>query len=119
MGTCRGVIIRTGDHTVIGRIANLAAGIEISDTPIAREISHFIHIITGAAVTIGAIFFIIAFIQASTSFQTGSLHAICDVFFTFFSYFGFRVFLKTMISKLNELQRIYWSTPYIISPNKL
>ncbi|WAR04481.1 AT1A-like protein, partial [Mya arenaria] len=61
-GTCRGIVIRTGDRTVMGRIANLASGLEVGDTPIAKEIAHFIHLITGVAVFLGVSFFIIAFI---------------------------------------------------------
>ena len=51
-----------GDHTVMGRIAGLASGLDTGDTPIAKEIAHFIHIITGVAVFLGVSFFIIAFI---------------------------------------------------------
>merc|ERR1712226_1804964 len=61
-GTCRGLIVQTGDNTVMGRIANLTSGIEMGQTPIAREIAHFIHLITGVAVFLGVTFFIIAFI---------------------------------------------------------
>merc|ERR1719384_2470065 len=46
----------------MGRIAGLASGLETGDTPIAKEIAHFIHIITGVAVFLGVSFFIIAFI---------------------------------------------------------
>merc|ERR1719411_2125261 len=46
----------------MGRIATLASGLETGDTPIAKEIEHFIHIITGVAVFLGVTFFIIAFI---------------------------------------------------------
>jgi len=46
----------------MGRIANLASGLEVGETPIAREIGHFIHIITAVAVFLGVSFFIIAFI---------------------------------------------------------
>ncbi|XP_035208172.1 sodium/potassium-transporting ATPase subunit alpha-like isoform X1 [Stegodyphus dumicola] len=61
-GTGKGIVINTGDRTVMGRIANLASGLEMGETPIAREIEHFIHIITGVAVFLGVAFFIIAFI---------------------------------------------------------
>ncbi|UYV61989.1 ATP1A1 [Cordylochernes scorpioides] len=61
-GTAKGIVINTGDRTVMGRIANLASGLEMGDTPIAREIAHFIHIITGVAVFLGISFFLIAFI---------------------------------------------------------
>jgi magnesium-transporting ATPase (P-type) len=36
-------------------------GLETGETPIAREIGHFIHIITGVAVFLGVSFFVIAF----------------------------------------------------------
>ncbi|KHN82508.1 Sodium/potassium-transporting ATPase subunit alpha [Toxocara canis] len=61
-GTCRGIVIYTGDRTVMGRIAHLASGLDTGMTPIAREIEHFIHLITGVAVFLGVTFFIIAFI---------------------------------------------------------
>ena len=60
-GTCRGVVVNTGDRTVMGRIAILASGLEAVETPIAREIAHFIHIITAVAVFLGLTFFLIAF----------------------------------------------------------
>lgn len=44
----------------MGRIAGLASGISHGETPIAKEIKNFIHIITVFAVGLGAIFFIIA-----------------------------------------------------------
>jgi len=59
-GSARGVVIKCGDDTVMGRIASLASGLEVGDTPIAREIEHFIHIITGVAVFLGVTFFIIS-----------------------------------------------------------
>ncbi|CAF0994969.1 unnamed protein product, partial [Didymodactylos carnosus] len=60
-GNADGIVVRTGDRSVMGRIANLASGLETGQTPIAREIGHFIHIITGVAVFLGVSFFIIAF----------------------------------------------------------
>nr|AFM54541.1 Na+/K+_ATPase [Palaemon carinicauda] len=61
-GTARGIVIMIGDNTVMGRIAGLASGLETGETPIAKEINHFIHIITGVAVFLGVTFFLIAFI---------------------------------------------------------
>ena len=61
-GTAKGVVINIGDSTVMGRIAGLASGLESGETPIAKEIAHFIHLITGVAVFLGVSFFIIAFI---------------------------------------------------------
>ncbi|KAG0719288.1 Sodium/potassium-transporting ATPase subunit alpha [Chionoecetes opilio] len=62
-GTCKGIVINIGDATVMGRIAGLASGLETGETPIAKEINHFIHIITGVAVFLGVTFFVIAFIM--------------------------------------------------------
>ena len=61
-GTAKGIVVNIGDYTVMGRIAGLASGLDTGETPIAKEIAHFIHIITGVAVFLGVTFFIIAFI---------------------------------------------------------
>lgn len=61
-GTAKGIVVNIGDNTVMGRIAGLASGLETGETPIAKEISHFIHIITGVAVFLGLSFFIVAII---------------------------------------------------------
>merc|ERR1712106_1279776 len=61
-GTAVGMVVNIGDNTVMGRIAGLASGLDSGDTPIAKEIAHFIHIITGVAVFLGVSFFMIAFI---------------------------------------------------------
>uniref|UniRef100_A0A8C5R776 Sodium/potassium-transporting ATPase subunit alpha n=1 Tax=Leptobrachium leishanense TaxID=445787 RepID=A0A8C5R776_9ANUR len=61
-GTARGVVVATGDRTVMGRIATLASGLEVGKTPIAKEIEHFIHLITGVAVFLGISFFILSLI---------------------------------------------------------
>ncbi|EDV45277.2 sodium/potassium-transporting ATPase subunit alpha [Drosophila erecta] len=59
-GTCRGVVIATGDSTVMGRIANLAAGLDDVQSPISREIQHFIQVITIFALVLGLSFFAIS-----------------------------------------------------------
>ncbi len=61
-GTGKGVVIRTGDETVMGRIAVLTSNLGTGPTPIAREIAHFIHIITGVAVALGVTFFVLSII---------------------------------------------------------
>lgn len=60
-GIARGVVINCGDHTVMGRIAGLATGITNSETPIAKELNRFIHLITVVSVFFGITFFIISF----------------------------------------------------------
>jgi len=47
----------------MGRIAGLASGLESGQTPIAREIDHFIHIITGVAVFLGVSFLTLALVM--------------------------------------------------------
>merc|ERR1712088_850782 len=64
-GTCIGMVVNIGDNTVMGRIAGLASGLEGGQTPIAKEIEHFIHIITAVAVFLGVSFFIIGIIVAN------------------------------------------------------
>uniref|UniRef100_A0A2K6GIA7 Sodium/potassium-transporting ATPase subunit alpha n=1 Tax=Propithecus coquereli TaxID=379532 RepID=A0A2K6GIA7_PROCO len=59
-GTATGMVISTGDRTIIGHIASLASGVGNEKTPIAVEIEHFVHIVAGVAVSIGILFFIIA-----------------------------------------------------------
>ncbi|KAI6651696.1 Sodium/potassium-transporting ATPase subunit alpha-1 isoform X2 [Oopsacas minuta] len=58
-GQCKGIVVRTGDNTMMGRIASLTGNIEQRITPIAREIHHFIKIISAVAVFIGLLCFII------------------------------------------------------------
>nr|XP_006641684.2 PREDICTED: sodium/potassium-transporting ATPase subunit alpha-3 [Lepisosteus oculatus] len=61
-GTARGIVVATGDRTVMGRIATLTSGLETGKTPIAKEIEHFIHLITGVAVFLGITFFILSIV---------------------------------------------------------
>merc|ERR1712165_210545 len=61
-GTATEIVVNIGDNTVMGRIAGLASGLDSGQTPIAKEIEHFIHLITAVAVFLGVSFFIIAFI---------------------------------------------------------
>ncbi|XP_006168897.1 sodium/potassium-transporting ATPase subunit alpha-4 isoform X1 [Tupaia chinensis] len=65
-GTARGVVIATGDLTVMGRIASLTSGLAVGQTPIAAEIEHFIHLITMVAVFLGVSFFLLAILLGYT-----------------------------------------------------
>ena len=60
-GTGEGMVVNIGDETVMGRIAGLASSTGTEETPIAKEIYHFIVIITAVAVVLGFTFFFIAF----------------------------------------------------------
>lgn len=57
-GEGEGIVIRTGDETVIGRIANLATSAEAVQTPLSIEINRFIKIISAVAIFLGVTFFI-------------------------------------------------------------
>lgn len=61
-GAAKGIVVKIGDNTVMGRIAGLASGLEAGQTPIAKEIERFIHIITAVAVFLGVTFFIVALV---------------------------------------------------------
>jgi len=61
-GSCTGIVVRTGDHTLIGIIASMATDTKEVKTPIAIEIEHFIHVVSGIAVFLGVLFLIIGFI---------------------------------------------------------
>ncbi|XP_052592472.1 sodium/potassium-transporting ATPase subunit alpha-4 [Peromyscus californicus insignis] len=65
-GTARGVVIATGDATVMGRIASLTSGLAMGQTPIAIEIEHFIHLITAVALFLGVTFFSLSLILGYT-----------------------------------------------------
>ena len=57
-GTGKGVVFRTGDNTVIGRIANLSQSADKKQTPLSTEIERFIIIISSVAFVLGISFFI-------------------------------------------------------------
>ena len=59
-GSGEGIIIRTGDRTVVGRIAALTTQVDSGPTPLAKEINHFIKIISVVAFTVGVAFFVLA-----------------------------------------------------------
>ncbi|XP_069497107.1 potassium-transporting ATPase alpha chain 2-like [Ambystoma mexicanum] len=59
-GAATGIVINIADQTLIGRIASLASGVGDQKTPIALEIEHFVHVISGLAVAVGLLFFIIS-----------------------------------------------------------
>ncbi|XP_054549519.1 sodium/potassium-transporting ATPase subunit alpha-4 isoform X2 [Talpa occidentalis] len=61
-GTARGIVIATGDATVMGRIATLTSGLAMVQSPISIEIEHFIHLITSVAVFLGISFFVLSLI---------------------------------------------------------
>lgn len=59
-GAGTGIVVHTGDNTVMGRIANLASGLGNDSSPIRREINRFIKIITIFAITLGCVFSVVS-----------------------------------------------------------
>lgn len=60
-GQAIAIVVRTGDRTVMGRIARLTTSTDTAETPINREINHFVHIISGVAIFLGLLFFGLGF----------------------------------------------------------
>jgi sodium/potassium-transporting ATPase subunit alpha len=58
-GSCKALVIETGDRTVMGRVAALAMSTKKEQTPINKEIHHFILIISGIALFLGVLFFLL------------------------------------------------------------
>lgn len=61
-GNGLGVVINTGDRTVIGQIANLAQAAQTAETPLSTEIDRFIKIISAVAIILGVTFFVLGII---------------------------------------------------------
>ncbi|XP_049820782.1 sodium/potassium-transporting ATPase subunit alpha isoform X3 [Aethina tumida] len=55
-GTAKGIVVATGDQTVMGRIAGLTARLQPNKTPIAKELEHFMKIISVWACFLGFVF---------------------------------------------------------------
>ena len=56
-GSGKGIIINTGDNTIIGQIANLAATASAAETPLRKELDRFIKIISIISIIMGLFFF--------------------------------------------------------------
>ncbi|KAF9533592.1 aminophospholipid-transporting P-type ATPase [Crepidotus variabilis] len=54
-----GVVVRTGDHTFIGQIANLTGGESGNESPLAVEIGHFVVIVSCIAIFFAVLFFVV------------------------------------------------------------
>ena len=63
LGFRRGVVIGSGDRTVMGQIAGLATETSNEASPINIEISKFILLISAVAITLGVAFFIVGFFK--------------------------------------------------------
>jgi sodium/potassium-transporting ATPase subunit alpha len=62
-----GVVVRTGDHTVIGQIASLTQNEERRESPMSVEIENFVKLIASVAGVVAIIFFLIALLSLKVS----------------------------------------------------
>jgi len=60
-GSLWGIAVATGDRTVMGRIAALASTTENDESPIGKEIHHFVLIVSSVAFVLGITFFSVGF----------------------------------------------------------
>lgn len=68
-GSGRGVVVGSGDHTVMGQIAGLATETSAEATPINKEIKKFIQLISAVAITLGILFFVIGILVGTDPIQ--------------------------------------------------
>lgn len=66
-GKCSGIVFQTGPRTVMGRIQDLAVNTAHVETPIAKEIKHFIFLVSGVAGFLGISFFILGCVKQSAA----------------------------------------------------
>lgn len=57
-GACIGVVVRTGDDTVFGRIAGLALRSTAEETTLQVDVHHFVILISSISISFGIFFFI-------------------------------------------------------------
>ncbi|KAH0558645.1 hypothetical protein GP486_004705 [Trichoglossum hirsutum] len=78
-GEAYGIVIRTGDSTVLGQIAYLTAGEEKTTSPLTHEIDNFVKIIATIAIVTAIIFFGIAF-PVNNNKVSLALNFACGIF---------------------------------------
>jgi sodium/potassium-transporting ATPase subunit alpha len=61
-GSGKGIVLFTGDNTVIGQIAGLASSAVSDISPLRKELNRYIAIILSIALVVGVIFFCLGFI---------------------------------------------------------
>lgn len=59
-GDCRAIVIKTGDHTLIGSIAGLAGKTTTAKSSMEIEMAHVVRFITFFAIVVAVIFFAIS-----------------------------------------------------------
>ncbi|RDX52903.1 aminophospholipid-transporting P-type ATPase [Lentinus brumalis] len=59
-----GVVVRTGDHTLIGQIAALTGNETGKQSPLGAEIGHFVMMVSGIAILFAIVFFVVGITTA-------------------------------------------------------
>lgn len=75
-GSGVGIVFKTGDNSVIGRIASLSDSAEKKETPLSKEIARFILIVSAVAIFLGVAFFIIGWVFKGTDIVTNLVFCI-------------------------------------------
>jgi len=75
-GDAYGIVVRTGDRTVIGSIASLTAGEEKRPSPMSQEVTNFVYIIAGVAFVVAVVFFLVSKLANGFPFSTSINFAI-------------------------------------------
>ncbi|KAI9006084.1 hypothetical protein BC832DRAFT_611001 [Gaertneriomyces semiglobifer] len=75
-GEAYGIVIRTGDHTVIGQIASMTANEERGKSPMTAEIDIFVKLIASVAGLVAIVFFVLGLTAKGLTFSTSLTFAI-------------------------------------------
>ncbi|KAF7799696.1 hypothetical protein EIP86_010938 [Pleurotus ostreatoroseus] len=59
-----GVVVRTGDHTMIGQIAKLTGGESGNESPLSIEIGRFVMMVSAIAIVFAIVFFVVGITTA-------------------------------------------------------
>jgi len=78
-GNAEAMVFAVGDKTVMGQISSLTTGTETVQTPINKEIEHFVLIVASVAIFLGVSFFIIGVVKDVTS--TGTVNITTQLVF--------------------------------------
>ncbi|UCG12456.1 MAG: HAD-IC family P-type ATPase, partial [Deltaproteobacteria bacterium] len=62
-GTCKGVVIATGDHTEIGRINEMISSAETLATPLTRKIEHFSKTLLYVIIGLATVTFLVGYLR--------------------------------------------------------
>lgn len=68
-GQARGIVVATGDHTEVGRISGMIAGVHELETPLTRKIAHFSHFLLYAILALAALTVVVGLLRGKPLFD--------------------------------------------------